>query len=492
MSDLPQLRNITVDEAILLGARDIPTFGQIWFPKAFRQASPPMHYEMSAALQNREKRLVGLKVFRDGAKTTLARAYAMQRIAYCISRLILLVNINATKAEQSLRWIKRQVEYNTPFAQAYKLRKGDKWSDSWITVINSQGETVNVIAMGISGGLRGFNLDDHRPDFILCDDICDAENTATEDQRAKTNEALFAQLVRSLAPASEAPLAQLVLIQTPINDFDAISMAERDPSWRVVSFSCFTPDGQSSWPARRTTDDLLKEKAGYIGRNMLAMWLAEMEVTIVSSELKAFIAGWLKTWQVYPEDGQTLIVCDPASSEKDSADFFAIAVLKVYRSKFYLLAYHLERGLMPDAACDKIFEYHRTYGARDVVVETVAYQRILKWYLEGQIRAKRTYLNVHSYDDKRRKEDRIVQAITMVAPYGNLLIGENHQEFIEVFTLFGPGYKGKVDLLDAVSIGISHIFSRGGSSVDIEGDYQRLREEEETLPDINEAFQGAP
>lgn len=489
MDALPQL---DLQQTILLSARDVPTFGQIWFPKTLRQASPLMHYDMSDVLQNVDNRLVGFKIFRDGAKTTLARVYTAKRIAFCLSRTIMLVNINSTKAQQSLRWLKRQIDFNRPFAAAFGLRRGDKWSDDWITIINSQGETVNVVAMGITGGLRGLNIDDYRPDFIFCDDISDAENTATEEQRKKAQEALFAQLVRSLAPRSESPLSQLVLAQTPINEFDLISQAEKDSQWKVVSYSCFGPDGQSCWPARRTTEELLAEKAGYIKRNQLAMWLAEMEVTLVSSESKAFVPSWLRTWQIYPEEGQTVIVCDPASSEEKTADYFAIAVLRFVGPKCYLLDYHLERGLMPDAACDKIFAYHAMYGAREVVVETVAYQRILKWYLEGQIRARRVFLNVHSYDDKRNKHDRMVQAITMVAPYGNLMVNDKHQEFFEVFTLYGPGYGGKVDLLDAVSIGISWRFARGTTSADIEGEFQRLREAEDHLPDINYSFQGAP
>src|SRR5688572_17945513 len=348
---------LPIAEAIRLGSQDVPTFGRIFFPRTFRQVSPRFHYEMSYSMENPLNRLIGFKVFRDGAKTTLARAYMAKRIAYCVSRTMMIVNINQTKAIHTTRWLMRQIQYNTRFAQAFKLRQGDKWTGEWFNVVNALGETINVVAAGITGGNRGLNIDDYRPDFIFCDDISDQENTATDDQRLLQDERFFAQLVRSLAPESESPLAQLVMAQTPINSFDLISRAEKDPQFVVISHSCFGPDGQSSWPQRRSTEKLLAEKAGYIRRNQLAMWLAEMECQIVSSENCAFNKNWLRYWQVFPGEGRVLIAVDPASSEEADADFFAIVVLLLYRSKVYVLEYSLERGMMPDAACNKIFEY---------------------------------------------------------------------------------------------------------------------------------------
>lgn len=485
--------NLSIPEAITLGTRDIPTFGQVFFPRTFRQKSPRIHYEVSKVLTDKANRLVGLEFFRDGAKTTIARTYAAKRIAYCISRTILLVNINATKAQHSLRWLKRQVEYNERFRTAFRLRKGEKWTDEWAIMYNAEDQPVNVLAMGITGGLRGVNIDDFRPDFIFLDDVCDSENMGTDDGRKKINEAVFAQLVRSLAPESESPLAQLVIAQTPINTFDVITQAKKDPTFRVFSYSCFEPNGESSWPERRSTEKLLAEKQGYIQRGQLSVWLAEMECQLISGELQAFKREWLRYWNTFPEEGEVVIVADPASSEEKKADFFAIAVLLFYKRKVYLLEYHLARGMMPDQACHYIFSFAETYHSMKLVVETVAYQKILKWYVEQEMQRRRVYLQIHGYDDKRRKDDRIVQSITQTAPFGDLLIREGMAEFEEAFELYGPGYRGKVDLLDAVAIGIAWKMKSFKSDSDtIEGEFARLREVEDSLPDNDPDWQGAP
>jgi hypothetical protein len=271
-------------------------------------------------------------------------------------------------------------------------------------------------------------------------------------------------------------------------------MAEKDPTFKVVSYSCFGPDGQSAWPERRSTDELLKEKQGYINRNLLSVWLAEMECQLISSEAQAFQKKWLKYWQVYPGEGRCLIVADPASSEEKDADFFAIAVLLFFQRKIYLLEYSLARGMMPDAACAKIFDFAERYGAREVVVETVAYQKIMAWYLRKEIEARRFWLTIHEVRDKRRKDDRIVQSFTQVAPYGNFLIGEGMTDFEEVFELYGPGYKGKVDLLDACALGITHLLEGRmyQDDVELEAEFRRIKELDEPLDNVNDEFQGAP
>lgn len=485
---------LSLEEAVRLAARDIPTFGQIWLPKTFRSPSPPMHFDMSAKLEDPRNRLVGLKVFRDGAKTTIIRTHMLKRIAYRITRTGMFVNINSTKAEHSLRWIKKQILFNKPFTDAYGLRPGDKWTDNWISIVNREGEVSNVVAAGITSGLRGLNIDDFRPDFIGCDDISDRENTATQDQREKANEAFFQQLYKSLAPELEMPLAQLALAQTPINPFDIITQASSDPQFEIAVYGCFDEAGQSRWGARRSTESLMKEKEGFIRRNMLHAWMAEMECTLVSAESQAFNVDWLRFWDVYPEDGKVFIVLDPASSEEKTADFFAVVVLLFWKQRVYVLDYIAERGLMPDKACNKIFEFAQQYNCRDVIVETVAYQRIMAWYLEKEMKERRVWLNIKRVDDKRRKDDRITQSIIALAPYGNLFVRSDMVDLIQQFTLFGPGYKDHIDILDAVSLGIMNAtgYSLAGNSNEaLEAEFRRLREEDESLDDGG-SFQGAP
>lgn len=482
---------LSAEEAVRLSASSLVAFGQIFFPKAIRQQSPQFHYEMSDILLAADTHLAAFKIFRGGAKTTIARLAPAHRVCFAAGNTGMIVGLSQGHAIRTIRWLKKQVEYNSLLAQTFKLSKGTKWTDDWIEIVNERFDVrYNLVAAGITGNIRGVNIDDYRPDYIMVDDPCDEENTATPEQRAKIEEYIFSGLVNSLAPKSEAPLAQLVLLQTPINSEDVISKAEKDPTFKCVTYGCFDNAGQSRWPARWSTDELNQKKQGFIGRNQLALWMREMECKIVDSSLAAFRAEWLVLWDVLPDTMEYLIVIDPASSESVGADDNVVGVLGFYQKDVILVDYRAATGMMPDATANAVFEFSIKYKTRNVIVETVAFQRVLKWYLDRESENRRYYLNVIPFDDKRKKSDRIVQALVSVAPYHNLKVHPSHTKFIEQYTAYSETYRGKVDVLDMVAIGISSKKGQQLHDSALEGEFQKLVEADNIFPEVE--FQSCP
>src|SRR5687767_2949201 len=234
---------LSPQEAVQRGAEGLVKYGTIFFPKTVRQASPTFHSTIGRVLYDASVRYAAFMVFRDGAKTTLLRIFTSQRIAYAISRTIMFVSISQAHSVLSVRWLKRQVEQNTRWASAFGLVKGDKGTDEWIEIVHTkqldaEGKPIriNVLAAGITGQIRGFNIEDFRPDLIVCDDISNEEPTATEEQRLKYFDLFFNALANSLAPESEAPAAKMVLLQTPLNKMDIITQCEKDPEWFFLRF----------------------------------------------------------------------------------------------------------------------------------------------------------------------------------------------------------------------------------------------------------------
>jgi len=336
------------------------------------------------------------------------------------------------------------------------------------------------MALGITGQIRGVNIDDYRFDLIVVDDPCDLENTATPEQRAKTEELFFGALEKSLAPETEAPSAKMVLLQTPQQEDDLVEKCSRDPEWHPLVYGCFDKAGKSRWEARFPTAVLQKDKMSHINRNQLALWMREMEVKLIKSERKSFNIAWLKHWDVLPEHMVTIIAIDPASSDNPKADQQAAVVLGFYQKKAYLLDYAVARGEMPDELANKVFDFNLIYHPRKIVVEKVAYQRVLAWYLEREMKVRRIWIMVEKWPpegaERRSKADRIIQsfATSGLAPYGNFYCKKEHTEFIEQFVSFAPDVEQLDDIIDAVSIGLTSM------NVDefIEGEYERIREEE--------------
>jgi len=474
-------------EAVQRGAESLTQYGRIFFPRTFRQKSPEFHEEIGRALYS-PARYNAFKIFRDGAKTTLLRVFTSQRIAYMISRTIMYVSVSQQHACFSVRWIKRQVQFNTKWAQTFGLEKGEKWTDEWCEIkctktLNDDGTPViiTLLAMGITGQIRGFNPDDFRPDLIIIDDVLNEENTATPDQRQKIEALLFGALLNSLAPASEAPWAKAVFLQTPLNRDDAIEKCMRDPQWNPYSFSVFDKKGESSWPARWPTETLRGEKEAAIRRGQLRLWMREKECTIVSGEDQAIDTSAWKHYDLLPEVMDVVIAIDPASSDSPTADDHAIVALGFRGVDCYVLDYKLSKGTMPDKAANDFFSLVLLYGPRKAAVEAIGYQRVLAWHLEQEMIKRKIFVAVDRIQDKRRKADRIMQAIPALAAYGHFFIKPSMEELLTQANDYNPEEKNpRDDLLDAIAMGIvamNPALRQAIKGDTLEGEYSRIEDE---------------
>lgn len=478
---------ISPQEAVRLGATSLTRYGRLFFPKTFRQSSPAMHEAMGRALNNREYRNVAIEVFRDGAKTTLLRTFTSQRIAYGISRTILFVSASQGHSILSLRWIKRQVEHNRLWANTFRLKKGSKWTDDHIEILHEALDTpITILALGISGQLRGFNIDDHRPDLIICDDTSTDEASNSADQRGKQTNLVFGALFNSLAPRSEAPDAKAIILDTPKSKFDLIESCEKDEEWTFFRYGVFGEDGESRWPERYPTAELLKAKEAAIKVGRLAIWMREKECKVISEELASFKIENLRYWDTLPERMTFVISIDPASSEEKTADDNVVAVVAFYRDQVYLVDYKAAIGQDPEMVAAAVFEFARRFRPLGIVVESISYQRVLAWYLEKRMREQRVYLPVYKVQDRRRKSDRIVQALGETSGYQRLHCRTSHTKFIEQFTEYSPLAQMHDDVIDAVSMAVTWGETQGIDDW-IEGEYQ---EEDDDLPKLN--FRGAP
>lgn len=504
---------LSPEEAIRASAKSLVVFGKLFFPRTFRQASPQFQHDMSDVLLTPGNRFAAFKIFRGGSKTSLARVYSAFKPAFAIGNTGMVVGDNSTHSERSIRWLKRQIEFNKLLTNTFGLRKGSKWTDSWIEIVNDRvGPThgaptvYNYVSLGITGGTRGLNIDDYRPDFILIDDACNNENVATAEARAKVDDTIFGDLMKSLAPASESPLAQLVMIQTPINKYDAISKAEKDPTCKFLEVSCFKPDGTSTWPERWATDTLLKDKEAHIKRKQLHLWMREMEVKIVEAEKCSFDSSWPQDFTVAPEDTEYIISIDPApvdidvvpGQEDEKRDWLVVSVVGFHKDDVWVETQHSAKNEDPDKTADAVFRFSTTYKTREVHVEAVAYQKTLAWIIDKESQERRHYLTVNLYKDKRSKYDRITQAFLSVGPYGRLHVRSSCVQFLTEFGAYGLGYKGHDDHLDSVAIAISVRQRKLLSDSAIEGEYKRLREEDdggrliEERTDDQETYQSCP
>lgn len=481
---MAQLEQISLEEAVHLGAVDDSFFGRFFFPRAFKQESPRFHTFIDAALSDPSHKYVSAMLFRGAAKTTKLRAYIAKRIAYGISRTILVVGKSQEAAAKTVQWVKNAVEYNKKYAGCFGLTKGNKWTETDCEIIstmfrdeNGAPVTIRILAFGMTGSIRGVNIEDCRPDLIVVDDPCDEENTATAEQRKKMSDLFFGALAKSLAPTSESPHAKMVLLQTVLNSDDLISMCERDPTWHSLRIGCFNSEGESIWPERWSTEELLADKQAHIARGQLPLWMKEMECSVISDELAAFKMEHLQYWDHLPEGGITFFSIDPTPPPREGTahkvntklDDFVIMVLRVVEKRIFVCDYYTCKSPDPGEFITKLFLMAAEWRCRTVVIETVLFARTLKWILEQEMIRRGDYLTIVPIEDKRNKQVRIRQEISARTTNRILYVHQSMSKLLEQYSLYPV--VNHDDVLDALAIGLMHVKPWMFMANVIEGEY---------------------
>ncbi|MBW2081551.1 MAG: hypothetical protein JRI39_00355 [Deltaproteobacteria bacterium] len=452
---------VPASELVTLCALDKELYCKTFFPQTYRQKVPAFHLELWDRLERRGGRQVAVKVFRGGGKTTTLRTFTSKRIAYGTSRTILFTSASQEHAKTSLAWLRRAVEFNKQWTSIYGLRPGSKWTDEQIQIRHDVlGITVTVIAAGITGQIRGLNIDDYRPDLIVCDDPCTEENTGTPEQREKLARLFFGALAQSLTPSSECPDAKIVLLQTPLHQEDLVNMCEKDPSWVTISYGILDENEKSRWEERYPTEEVLKERQEYDQRGQLPLWLREKQCVVTSVSTAHFREEWLKYWDILPERMVTVMGIDPVPPPSDAQiqkglerrDYEVLAVVGMHQGDFYLLDYRKSRGHQPDWTEAQFFELLDKWRPLKVQVEGVAYQRTLKWILEQGMKRRRRYVQIDAPTERRKKVHRIVQAFSGIASSGRFYIHPRMVDFKEQFISYP--FTAHDDLLDAVAMGL--------------------------------------
>lgn len=484
----PLLEPVNIEEIITLGAADSNFYAKFWFPKVARQEFADFHAAVDDFVEG-PGRLKCLQIFRDGGKTTKARFIISKRIAYSVSRTLLVIGKSEKHARFTLKWLRNQVDFNKRWANAFHLRRGKTWTDIELQIIQEvPGEEpvlITVVGMGITGSVRGINIDSFRPDFILLDDVLDEENSATPDQRKKHEDLIYGAVINSLAPASENPSAMLLALQTPLDREDYSMKAEHDPDWKFMRVSIWTEDTKdlpleqrrSRWEARWPSVEMQQKMLGFSRRNKLSVWMREYECKVTAPELSSFRSEWLQSWTSLPKFLTHILVIDPVPPPSPAQlaagnvkkDYEAFAAIGGFGGKYYLREVTGNRGHEPNWTVSEFWRYVRKYRPQYCIVEQVAYQRTLAWLLKQSMQKLGVYVPIQEFPSGMSKFQRITDGLSGVTSENALLIPPPHHPegidnsegmrmFVEQFAAYP--FVSHDDHLEVVAVGIGAITNK--------------------------------
>lgn len=376
-------------------------FAQFFFPEVFEIEWCEMH---TTVLRD----LLSGSNFADAAprghgKTTTITLGAIYSIVNVLDHFILIVSDTYGQARDITDGIKQQLEGNELLRWVYGDLVGTfHWTSGAFTTANE----VRVMARGSNMKVRGLKYKHWRPGLVLGDDLENDEAVESEDRRTKLENWIKKALIPCLRKGGRIGVVGTILHEDSLL---AKMVTGKSPyaGWRHNRFKALIEENTTEralWPGQYSVaelkamrDDPAHEK--YIGpivfsqeyqnepadegsRIIKAEWLygpednrrpyllAEKEAAFKELNPEATVPWWRA------EMREIIAAVDPAISEEDAADWFAIVVTGIGRDgHIWLLDYIRLKTSDIDKQVEAILAVNATWKPDKMKVETVAYQK---------------------------------------------------------------------------------------------------------------------
>ncbi|NJM09431.1 MAG: hypothetical protein HC883_00590 [Bdellovibrionaceae bacterium] len=150
-------------------------------------------------------------------------------------------------------------------------------------------ETTNggvMVARGRGGQVRGLNHNGVRPDHIIFDDLEDKEAVKTEEQRDKTLDWFYGDLMPALPEMD--PNATITGMGTILHGDSLLMRLMKDPQWTVVKFGVRDRKGKWVWPQNIDERKYLTKKNSAAITGTLSAFHLEYDSEVIDDETRIF------------------------------------------------------------------------------------------------------------------------------------------------------------------------------------------------------------
>ena len=375
-----------------------------------RSETPPFHYEVADAIDNKAVRQAAIILPRGHGKTILTKASILKDFVFCPpDDMLFYAWVSATQklAVGNMDYIKYHLENNPKILYYFGDQKGRKWTEEDIELKNG----CKLISKSNVTGIRGGAKLHKRYDLIILDDFEHEENTITRDARDKN-----ANLVTAVVyPALEPETGRIRVNGTPvhfdsfinnllINNAKAIK-DKKDFAWTVITYKAIDEDGNFLWSSFFTPKIMEQKKKFYYDSGQPSKFYQEYFMQVQSEEDALWKRQDVRNHSaVYEYDAEetigyliidgertpvnTFIGCDPATDiDTKTSDFSVIMVIAVDVSRnVYCLEYERHRSIptlgskyegsiSKKGVVDHILDLYEKYHCTSATVEDVAMNR---------------------------------------------------------------------------------------------------------------------
>lgn len=422
--------------------RNIYLFSLYYFSHYHAYLTPEFHWYMYDDLRFQSKRGVVWRMFRESAKTAIAKIKIIHNICYQKKRFNIWASYDKRIAKSNCFDIAVELQTNkrilADFGQLFfdnnvdEKKSTKKAIDEFIT-------TNGVKAMAFSTGqsTRGSNWGIYRPDFLVLDDI---ENLKTADSEAMTQEVIefFDESITGLSGD-----ANILVLCNNITDVGSIAYIESkvvdDPKWIFRDIPVTDKNGAILWADKYVYTDAeadeinktienpkrhkvsLETKKREFGEQVYAREMLNQSITEDEREFKTHYLRYIDWKDVRANMTYNIVTIDTAYSEKKTACRTGICknYYDMYSDTWNIWAFATR--INSADLLSYIFTLHDE-GFKIIGVEATAFWAAIHPFFERECQRLNKFPNCVPLNPAGR--DKILRIRGLIVPYSNTQV--NH------------------------------------------------------------------
>lgn len=426
--------------------RSIFLFGVYYFTHYFFRPSAPFHKVMAEDLQFKEHKFLLWIMFRESAKTIWARIKVLHTICFAYKKNIGWISHDLRKSTKQVMAVANELKQNKKlirdFGHLFFEDAHDKKAKSKFKTFGEfmTSNDIYIKALSTQVSTRGDIVDQFRPDFYVVDDI---ENLKTARSVQVTQGIL--EFIDEFIGGISVDCEVLILANRVANN-GVVTWIENhlseNPRAVIHEVKIYRKDGSITWPEKFVETDKeatkinavitnkkrhvvsLESKKRDLGSIGFAREMLNQPTDSAGSPVRL---EWIKRGTYPPaETTDEAFAVDPAISEKQTADFFAVAGGGRHKEsgKIYVKnSYKTRCGITEQV--NLIVNFHKQNTRAVWRIETVAYQKALSQLIADQ-KKNGNYIPVEEFKPDTDKLRRL-QAIVPFIERGDIIFCDGRE-----------------------------------------------------------------
>ena len=362
-------------------------FGHHFMPRYFNKPTPDFHYDLVKIFFRPGNDYTACP--RGFAKTTLNQLCIAYSCVNGLDEFIVLLEKTYTEAAEVLEAVRDEFKLGDEIIRVYGdlTRVNTKGKDQ-DNIKDSEGDFfvngVRLRGKGFDTPIRGLKSRHARPTRVIIDDCESDEHIDNVEQRAK----YLNNYIKGVIPAVDNDTGVIKMFGTILHDDSLLNTLIKNHNGKI--YRAWDKDRVLLWPSNWTVEKLEQKRKEMQIEGRDASFYQEYFNEPLSDEDQIFRREMFRyfnalQWEeVKKKPHRIYTLVDPAISKKTTADFTAVITVAIdYMNRIFIMEITRER-LDPIETIRVIFSHYVKWQPIYVGIETTAYQKALKYFIEQE------------------------------------------------------------------------------------------------------------